>query len=119
MKSIRRIHLYLGCFFAPLIVAFAFTGLLQTFELHESAKDGSYVAPHWLVAAASVHKHAALSKASSPVAMRVLIAGMSVGLAVTTVLGIVLAFQSMRRPWLVGGCVAFGIILPVVLLALA
>lgn len=119
MKTIRRLHLYLGCFFAPLLVVFAFTGVLQTYELHESAKDGSYVAPSWLVAAANLHKHAALSKTDSSVAMRVLVTAMGVALVLTMVLGVMLAFKSQRRAWPVAGCLALGVVVPLIFLVIS
>ncbi len=119
MKTIRRVHLYLGCFFAPLLVMFAFTGVLQTFELHESAKDGSYTAPRWLRTAANLHKHAALSKAASPAAMRVLVTAMSLALVLTMILGVVLAFKTGRTAWPVAGCLVLGVVVPLVLLLLA
>jgi uncharacterized iron-regulated membrane protein len=30
MKFLRQLHLYLGCFFAPLVAFFALTGIIQT-----------------------------------------------------------------------------------------
>lgn len=119
MKTVRQLHLYLGCFFAPLLVVFAFTGVLQTYELHESAKDGSYVAPPWIVAAATLHKHSALSKSASPAAMRVLVTAMSLALVFTMILGVVLAFRSGRKAWPVAGCLALGVAVPLVLLILS
>lgn len=56
MKSIRQLHFYLGTFFAPAIFFFAFSGALQTFNLHESEDDGSYTAPAWIMQIASIHK---------------------------------------------------------------
>jgi len=119
MKLIRQLHLYLGCFFAPLLVVFAFTGALQTYELHESTKDGGYAAPRWMKTAANLHKHSTLSKAGSPAAMRVLITAMSLALVLTMVLGVMLAFKLERNAWLVAGCLALGVVVPLVLLLLA
>lgn len=52
----RQLHLYLGVFSAPAILFFAFTGVLQTFSLHENARDGSYQAPAWIKVLAQIHK---------------------------------------------------------------
>jgi len=30
MKKLRRVHLYLGCFFAPLLIFYVVTGWYQT-----------------------------------------------------------------------------------------
>src|SRR5258706_9305800 len=35
MKQIRQLHLYLGTFFAPSILFFAFSGAFQVFNFHE------------------------------------------------------------------------------------
>jgi hypothetical protein len=118
MKIIRQLHLYLGCLFAPLLVVFAFTGIAQIYELHESRKDGSYVAPPWLQKAATFHKHATLAKASPSVAMRALVTAMSLALVLTMALGVALAFKFSRSAWLVGGCLLLGVVLPMGVLVL-
>lgn len=56
LKSVRLVHLYLGVFIAPAILFFAFTGALQTFSLHNAAKDGSYKPANWIVFLAQLHK---------------------------------------------------------------
>jgi hypothetical protein len=56
LKILRQTHLYLGIFIAPAILFFAFTGALQTFSLHENAKDGSYKPSRWIVILAQIHK---------------------------------------------------------------
>jgi uncharacterized iron-regulated membrane protein len=118
MKTIRLLHLYLGCFFAPLLVVFAFTGIAQTYELHESRKDGSYVAPQWLQKAASFHKHATLAKASPSTVMRALVTAMSLALVATMALGVILAFKFGRSAAGVGVCLVLGVVLPAGLLLL-
>src|SRR6266513_2469552 len=39
MKSLRSLHLFLGCLFAPMLIFFAVTGSWQLFNWHESKKD--------------------------------------------------------------------------------
>jgi hypothetical protein len=56
MRLLRNIHHWLGVFFAPTILLFAFSGALQTFSLHENKGGGPYKPPAWIVAIASVHK---------------------------------------------------------------
>jgi len=48
MKLIRKLHLYLGCLFAPLIIFFSITGAWQTFNFHEGSKDKTYTPPAWV-----------------------------------------------------------------------
>ncbi|MCB0355276.1 MAG: hypothetical protein KDD64_17210 [Bdellovibrionales bacterium] len=55
MKFVRKLHIYLGCFFAPLILLFAVSGAWQVYDLHRTPKDGSY-RPPWLVSwISSIH----------------------------------------------------------------
>jgi hypothetical protein len=56
IKTVRLIHLYLGVFIAPAVLFFAFTGILQTFSLHENSKDGTYAPPAWVLELAQLHK---------------------------------------------------------------
>ena len=62
MSSLRQIHLFLGCFFAPLLAFFAFTGILQALKLHEARKGESYQPPAWIKSLALVHKDQHLAK---------------------------------------------------------
>jgi hypothetical protein len=56
LKLTRLTHLYLGVFIAPAVLFFAFTGVLQTFSLHETTKGSSYEPPNWIVVLAQIHK---------------------------------------------------------------
>jgi len=57
LKAFRLIHLYLGVFITPALIFFAFTGALQTFNLHEATpNNGSYKPPAWIVTLAQIHK---------------------------------------------------------------
>src|SRR5437588_10360971 len=55
IRAARQLHLYLGLFFAPSIIFFAFTGTLQTFSLHENKHPGDHH-PQWIATLASIHK---------------------------------------------------------------
>ena len=138
MKKVRQLHLYLGTLFAPLILFFALTGILQTLELHEGPGT-----PKWIEQIASVHKKQALqsgepkrprapeiegaqgkphpeeAKAAgkpSPWPLKWFVVLMSLGLVVTTGLGITLAFKYERNKALVWGLLVAGTLLPVALL---
>lgn len=56
MRRLRNIHHWLGVFFAPMILFFAFSGALQTFSLHENKGGGPYKPPAWIVVLAKIHK---------------------------------------------------------------
>ncbi len=121
MKLIRKLHLYLGCLFAPLIIFFAITGAWQTFSWHESSEDKTYTPPAWIGKLSEVHKnqrteHAPGARPSVP--LRWFIVLMSVGLVVTTLLGIYMAFKMTRNMVLVVILFAAGLVVPIVLLYL-
>jgi hypothetical protein len=123
LKDIRNIHLYLGCFFTPLLVLFLVTGCWQTYDLHQSSKlPGGYQSPQIIQSFSEIHinqrwadQH---SRPQPSVIFRYLVLLMSLGLAATTVLGIVMAFK-YTRPWAVWGCLFMGGSIPVILLCLA
>jgi hypothetical protein len=102
MTSIRKLHIYLGCAFAPLLMFFVLSGSLQTFELHEGRKEGSYSPPGWLAAAGSVHTHQRMpakekKDASSRTPMRIVFTLTCVGLFATTTLGLVMAWSLKKH----------------------
>jgi hypothetical protein len=66
MKNIRQIHLFLGTFFAPAIVFFAFSGILQIFGLHErEGREGPPPAA-WIAELAEIHKNQHLRVEAAP-----------------------------------------------------
>ncbi len=56
LRLIRKTHLYFGVFIAPALLFFAFTGAIQTLNLHESAGT-SYTPPGWLARMGQLHKN--------------------------------------------------------------
>jgi hypothetical protein len=56
LRFLRKVHLYLGIFTTPALLFFAFTGALQTFNLHESTTGSSYKPPAWIATLAQLHK---------------------------------------------------------------
>ena len=122
MRTLRRIHLYLGCVFAPLLVFFALSGAWQTFSLHRARKDGSYSPPAWIAKLSEVHQHQRWSgngvDTPSTILLRCVIALMSCGLIVTAVLGVIMAFKAASHTWLIWFCLICGFVAPVFLLLL-
>jgi uncharacterized iron-regulated membrane protein len=142
--TIRQLHSYIGAFIAPLVLFLAFTGSLQVFSLHEA--HGGYAPPPLLVRLSRVHKDqtAALpaarpeggmrtrrthahADAASPGARTIPWAMMAlkwffllvaVGLTVSTLLGLWMAFTYGRRKGLILGLLVAGAVLPVLLLML-
>jgi hypothetical protein len=132
MTKVRLAHFYLGVFFAPLIIFFAFTGILQVFKLHESGRQDDWMA--WF---GQFHKEqawippkakAAPAKGAPPKAapakgsvwtqpMKWLVALMGAALMATTLLGLYIAFKypGRRRGFFIA--LAAGILLPLALMA--
>ena len=134
MRNVRLVHFYLGVFFAPLIIFFAFTGTLQVFKLHESYREIPGSQGDWIAWFGQFHKEQAWipprvapAKAAPKKAheegvygkpMKWLVASMGFGLMVSAFLGLYMAFgyPSRRRPCLV--VLSAGILIPLVLMAL-
>ncbi len=116
MKSLRTLHLYLGCVFAPMLVFFSLSGLWQLFVPLESQ-------PTWLRLLSTIHTSRGLKAAGnitnlSSIALSWVAGAMAIGLIVTIVLGVIMAFRTGRtRPALVA--LAAGIVVPVSLILIA
>ena len=112
IKKMRNVHLYLGVFFAPLLIFFVVSGCWQTFNLHQARKADAYKPPEIIKSFSQVHMNQRWADGSmhpsASVAFRYLILLMSAGLLITTVLGILMAFK-FTRPWLVWGCLLLGV----------
>ena len=118
MKRIQQIHLWLGVLFSPLIIFFAFSGALQTFNFHEGTKTPSYQAPAWIAKIAEIHKNQRLAHGRgvpSSLPLKWFVVFMSVGLIVTSILGIYMAFKYHRDRRVIWGLIAAGVALPVAL----
>lgn len=142
MKKLRLLHRYMGLFFSPAILFFAFTGALQTFDLHSPNKSTGYVPPAWLVEMAQLHKKQTLNltkakgkptqaepvsdeaaadkKAGSPrksaLPLKWFVVLMSLGLIATTLLGIYMAFCFGEAPRVIWGMLAAGTLLPIAMI---
>jgi hypothetical protein len=139
LKTIRLVHFYLGVFFAPLIVFFAFSGSLQVFKLHERYRAVPGASADWVAWMAQVHKEqewaapraappkraapdapgAAPKKAEEtpPTPIKVLAGLMGLALAATTLLGLWIGFNYPRRRVGFSVALALGLALPIAFLA--
>jgi hypothetical protein len=121
MRKIRKAHLYLGTAFAPLVIFLAFSGALQTFELHDPPKDSAFSPHAWISTLAQVHKNQRYEGPPSKrhsLELRWFFVIASVGLIVTSILGIYMAFKYTKSHALVYISLGLGIILPIVFLYL-
>lgn len=117
MNTLRRIHLYLGCAFAPLISFFAISGIWQTFYLHRG--DSNHRPPWIFELLSTLHMSRGLKSGGnlSSSSTRWLIVAMAVSLLVTMVLGIIMAFR-FGRARLALLSLAAGIVVPIALIAI-
>ncbi len=118
--ALRKWHLFLGCFFSPMLLFFVCTGWYQT--MHPDRRKGPAEAEAVLDRLRSVHadsllpNSAAQSYSTKP--FRYLVAVMSAAFIVTVILGIALAFRFHKMKWQVWISLGLGLILPVLLLLL-
>ncbi len=101
-----------------MLVFFIATGWYQTFHINRKkvvAERGS-----WIQRLRSVHVDQVYptdnAKDFSPVLFKYLVALMSICLLITILLGMVLAFKSMKAKWQVWLCLLLGIAVPVITL---
>ena len=118
MKLLRRLHLFLGCFFTPLLLFYIATGWVQTVSIDRHKRFGE--AETWIDRLRSVHVDQIyptdLAMGYSPWLFKSLVVAMAAALIVTMILGVVLAFRSLRQRWLVWLSLGLGIFFPVFLL---
>jgi hypothetical protein len=116
MSIIRKIHLLLGCFFAPAILFFVVSGAYQTFQLHADLKNG-YQAPEILKKMGMAHAEQKLDRPrESSAPFKVFVALMSIGFIFTSLLGVVMAFRFFKPRWVVWVLLLVGVVLPLLLL---
>ena len=142
-KRLRDLHNWLGVFFAPGIIFFALSGVLQTIGLHESG-PGRAPAAAWIGLLANVHKEgeAALPKRRPPLPaasgepavqlhkvedkqesgglrlFKAYVLLLSLALMASTTMGIVVAFANRAARRRTSMLLAAGCIVPLMLLAL-
>ncbi len=118
MKALRRIHLYLGVFFAPILLFFIITGWYQTVTVNRQKAIGE--AEDWVSKMTSVHVDqvypSETAESYSTGAFQVFVVLMSIALIITLLLGVILAFKSLRVKWPVWVSLVLGFVVPILLL---
>jgi hypothetical protein len=118
MKLLRRAHLFLGCFFAPLLLFYVATGWYQTVnpDRRKGVNDSLDVVSRLNRVHVEQYYPTEAAAGYSTYAFRILVVVMSIALITTLALGIILAFRTSRNKWPVWLSLGLGILLPVVLL---
>jgi len=120
MKLLRKLHLFLGVFFTPLLVFFVATGWYQTLEPERLKTPGD--AETLLQKLRVVHTDMIypgdreFSRPSSPKLFQGIVGAMSAAVLITTALGVYLAFRTVRGTVWVVLCLVAGLVVPVLLL---
>ena len=118
MKTLRRVHLYLGCFFAPLLIFYVATGWYQTVnpDRRKGVSDSTDLVSR--LSRVHVEQYYPTESATgySTRLFRALVVVMAVALNATVILGIILAFRTSRQKWPVWLALAMGVALPILLL---
>jgi hypothetical protein len=118
VKLLRRLHLFLGCFFAPLLLFYVGTGWYQTVTLRRNKGVGE--ADDLPSRLRSVHVDQIYptesANAFSPFLFRILVVLMAIALIATIIMGVILAFKSLKQRWLVWLSLALGFLVPVLFL---
>ena len=118
MKKLRRIHLYLGCFFAPLLLFYVATGWYQTMnpDRRKGAVDSDTIVSRLTRVHVEQYYPTSSAEGYSTQLFNWLVVLMSVCFIATVTLGIVLAFRASRKQWPVWFSLAMGILVPVIVL---
>lgn len=145
LKPFRTLHLYLGVFTAPTLLFLAFTGALQSVNLHEPSRGSGYRPPAWIASIAHMHKkqgfdvpaRRAPSKATSananaaavavqkplpapdrrnPWPMKFFFVLVSLSLMLSTVTGVWMGWRCTRHRHRYGAALVSGVVVPALLL---
>jgi hypothetical protein len=123
VKSLRQIHLYLGCIFAPLIIYFCLSGVWQVFRFNDVPRDQT---PTWSQSLfhelSKPHTNSTLPglnpKTDRSTLFGLLACSAGIGMIATALIGILLGLRFARKPKLVLFCLVAGFALPIALLFL-
>ena len=118
MKLIRRIHLYLGCFFAPLLIFYVATGWYQTVnpDRRKGVSDSNDLISRLNRVHVEQYYPSESASGYSTYLFRGLVVAMAIGLVTTVALGVILAFRFSRNKWPVWFSLTLGVVLPIILL---
>ena len=118
MNLLRRVHLYLGCFFAPMLVFFSISGIWQVYGFQWDK------GPNILTYLSTIHmghqlffKDPAKAYTFSSPYLEFFVVLMAVSLVLTILLGVMMAFK-YGRGTLALASLAGGALVPLVLIVL-
>ncbi|MGZ8939007.1 MAG: hypothetical protein ACXW32_07335 [Limisphaerales bacterium] len=119
MRLIRKLHLYLSVFFAPLLIFFIATGWYQTISGERNkvlGEQGTWVSKLTSIHVDQIYPSETGTGEYTTTLFKILVVTMSIALLATIILGMILAFRSTKRAWVVALCFAIGVAVPVAFL---
>ncbi len=121
MKWTRRTHLYLGCFFTPMLLFYILTGWYQTINperLKHPSEAESFLQKVRTVHVDQIYPAGGdeFDKPTSPKLFQFLVVVMSLAATVTIGLGVFLAFKTLKSKWPLWATLAGGILVPILML---
>ena len=119
MRFVRKLHLYLSVFFAPLLVFYIATGWYQTVRSNRNkllGEQDTLVSKLTSVHVDQVYPKPNVPGEYSPGLFQWFVVAMSICLLITIGLGIYLAFRSTPRAWIVSISLLLGLLLPILFL---
>ncbi|MDB6024487.1 MAG: hypothetical protein JWM68_710 [Verrucomicrobiales bacterium] len=121
MNKLRRLHLYLGCFFAPMLLFFIATGWYQTVnpDRRKGVGDSDTIVSRLNRVHVEQYFPTDTAQGYSTKWFTWLVVAMSVALIATTVLGLILAFRFSKKKLPVYLSLVLGIALPMLILWLS
>jgi hypothetical protein len=119
VRIVRRLHLYLSVFFAPLLIFYIGTGWYQTLRAQRNKLLGEQ--DTLVTKLVSVHVDKIYPKPNaigeySTVLYKTFVVAMCVCLLATIGLGLYLAFRTTKRSWPVVLSLLMGLVLPILFL---
>jgi hypothetical protein len=119
VRFVRKLHLCLSVFFAPLLIFYIGTGWYQTLRTQRNKLLGEQ--DTLTTKLVSIHVDQIYPKPNavgeySTTLYKTFVVAMSVCLLITIGLGIYLAFRSTRSPWAISLSLLFGLLLPMLFL---
>ena len=116
MNFLRRIHLYLGCFFAPMLLFFSVSGIWQVYGFQWA--DG----PNILTYLSTIHmghqlffKDPAKAYTFTSPYLELFVVLMAVSLVISIILGVIMAFK-FGRGTIALTSLAAGALIPLILI---
>ena len=110
MQKLRRLHLYLGCFFAPIIIFFATTGVLMEFG---NERYGKWFHYFFAIHMGQMRKQDV--HYGSSIILQGFVVLMGLSLITTVIAGIILAFKYGRSKLTIA-CLSAGFLIPLAMI---